>query len=95
MGRNLFEEKFTPRVADIQTSDLIYYDLDLKDQCFEFCEKRDFDFLPACDHRRLYRRNEADFKASPLSDNRLRRFRAPKSQAFLRRVRTSLAVTLQ
>lgn len=37
------------RIADIQTSEVLYFDPEFKERCYEFCKKRNIDFLPSLD----------------------------------------------
>ncbi|MCA9966195.1 MAG: hypothetical protein KC423_18220 [Anaerolineales bacterium] len=49
----------TPRISDIQTSDLLYYDPSHKDKCYGFCQKRNIDCLPSMmDDSIYYHRQE-------------------------------------
>ena len=45
-------------IADIQTRDILYYDPELKDECYKFCRERNIDYLPALDEKHIYYRNE-------------------------------------
>lgn len=45
-------------IADIQTRDILYYDPDLKDECYKFCKERNIDYLPALDGKHVYSRDE-------------------------------------
>jgi hypothetical protein len=48
-----------PTIADIQTTELIYYDADYLAECYSFCEERDIDCLPAVDDPdAYYQRND-------------------------------------
>lgn len=48
--------------ADIQTSDLLYYDPDFNQACFRFCQERDIDCLPALnDPKKFFRKTETGF----------------------------------
>jgi hypothetical protein len=61
-------------IADIQTGDFLYYDPDLKDQCYKFCAARDIDCLPALDNsRQIYVRNDElkGFETENVSEDRL------------------------
>ena len=61
----------TPKIADIQTSNLLYYDPDFKDLCFRFCQKRDIDCLPSLtDPSKLLLKTEAGFEEQDVSPGR-------------------------
>lgn len=48
-----------PRIADIMTADLLYYDESQAADCYRFCEKRDIDCLPVIgDSSSFFRRND-------------------------------------
>jgi hypothetical protein len=52
------------RIADIQTSDVLYFDPGFREKCYEFCKKRNIDFLPSLDDtKQIYVRDDeqADF----------------------------------
>ena len=52
------------RIADIQTSDVLYFDPRFREKCYEFCKKRNIDFLPSLDDTtQIYVRDDgqADF----------------------------------
>ncbi len=52
------------RIADIQTRDVLYFDPEFRERCYEFCKRRDIDFLPSLeDTRQIYARDDerADF----------------------------------
>ena len=49
-----------PRIADIMTTDLLYYDEGCAAECYRFCRQRDIDCLPAIgDPIYFYRRDDA------------------------------------
>lgn len=61
-------------ISDIQTTELLYYDPGLKEQCYKFCAQRDIDCLPALDDpQKIYMRNDAgkNFKESPVTVDRI------------------------
>lgn len=48
-----------PTIADIQTTELLYYDADLSEKCYRFCKDRDIDCLPdASEPGKYYRRRD-------------------------------------
>jgi len=48
--------------SDIQTSDLLYYDADIAEDCFKFCLARNIDCLPMLNNpRKYYRRAQTSF----------------------------------
>ena len=50
----------TLRVADIETSELLYYDKVHEESCYQFCEKRDIDYLPSVDDpSKFYQREDS------------------------------------
>ncbi len=60
-------------IADIQTTDLLFYDPDYGKQGYEFCRDRDIDCLPSLDDSTcFYRRNDhlKDFEPEKLPDER-------------------------
>lgn len=60
-----------PKIADIQTSNLLYYDPDFKDLYFRFCQKRDIDCLPSLtDPSKLLLKTEAGFEEQDVSPGR-------------------------
>ena len=61
------------RISDIETKDLLFFDADFKEKCFNFCSQRDIDFLPSLDDvTQIYVRDEttSDFKVEFLSEQR-------------------------
>jgi hypothetical protein len=61
------------RIADIQTSDILFYDDGQKDRCYKVCAERNIDCLPALDEpRTLYSRDDAlqKFRSERLGDER-------------------------
>jgi hypothetical protein len=57
---------------DIQTSEILYYDPDLKDLCFRFCEDRKIDCLPSLDNPMMfYRKTEAGFCEDEVTPERM------------------------
>lgn len=48
------------RIRDLQTTGLLYYDAAFSDRCWEFCEERDIDALPALDDPTVYYQRAAD-----------------------------------
>jgi hypothetical protein len=62
------------RMADIQTSDILFYDPEFKKQCYDFCTERNIDCLPALDDsKKIYFRNEATlgFIGNTLTKDRI------------------------
>lgn len=62
------------RVAfdDIQTSDLLYYDPDLNEVCFQFCQDRAIDCLPSLNNpRKFYRKTETGFCEEEVMPERM------------------------
>src|SRR5687767_4703682 len=60
--------------ADIQISSILFYDPDLKDECYKFCVKRNIDCLPALDNpRKVYVRDDVifDFLEEEVKDERI------------------------
>lgn len=52
----------------IQTSDLLYYDLDFEELCFKFCKERNIDCLPSLDDSlKFYRRTEDGFSKEEVT----------------------------
>ena len=52
------------RIADIQTSEVLYFDPEFREKCYEFCKKRNIEFLPSLeDTKQIYVRDDerADF----------------------------------
>lgn len=48
------------RIRDIETRDILYYEPDLAERCYEFCKAREIDCLPALDRSfDLYVRDDA------------------------------------
>lgn len=61
------------RISDIQTEDVLYYDVELKNQCYKFCQRRDIDCLPSQDDPNLIyiRDDSADsFDVVPVTESR-------------------------
>lgn len=57
---------------NVQTSNLLYYDPDFKDDCFNFCQKRDIDCLPALDDpMKFYRKTETGFCEAKVMPERM------------------------
>ncbi len=59
------------RVADIQTSDLLYFDPAFIERCYKFCEDRNIDCLPALDAPgKIFLRDKTQhvFKEEPIAD---------------------------
>lgn len=66
-------EELHPVIADIQTTDLLYYDETFREQCLLFCNKRDIDCLPTLDHISVFylRNNERnDFGRRSITNDR-------------------------
>jgi hypothetical protein len=60
------------RISEIQTTDLIFYDPDFKDICFQFCQQRDIDCLPALtDPRKFFQRNSTGFDEKEIPPKRI------------------------
>lgn len=62
-----------PFIADIQTRELLYFDEQLKDECYEFCKNRDIDCLPSFDNSsKFYQRNDEknSFDLLDIGDDR-------------------------
>ncbi len=58
--------------SDIQTTDLIYYDPDVKDGCLGFCQQRDIDCLPSLtDPNRFFQRNSTGFEEKEVPPERI------------------------
>jgi hypothetical protein len=56
-------------IADVQTTDLIYYDPDFNKICLDFCEKRDIDCIPSLtDPNKYYRKTGNGFLENEISD---------------------------
>jgi hypothetical protein len=79
------------RFSDIQTSDLLYYDPDLKEICLHFCQDRNIDCLPSLDDpMMLYRRTETGFVLEAVTPERMVDSRAfIFDQPLLERFRTN------
>jgi hypothetical protein len=57
--------------ADIQTSDLLYYDPDLEETCLSFCRDRNIDCLPCLDDPlKFYQRTETGFREEQVTPDR-------------------------
>ena len=55
----LTEGPMHPKISDIQTSTLLYYDPEFHEECLQFCVQRDIDYLPSLDDPRCaYHRND-------------------------------------
>jgi hypothetical protein len=66
-------DRKTLTIADIQTSDLLYYDPDLKEKCYQFCKDRDIDCLPSVDDpKTVYLRDDIkrNFQPAPATKDR-------------------------
>jgi len=62
------------RIADIQTSEIKYYDELYEDICFKFCNERNIDCLPSLeDSNTVYVKGEKDkkFKIEEIKENRI------------------------
>lgn len=62
-----------PTIADIQTTELIYYDSSYDEACYRFCKERDIDCLPdICNSSVYYRRNDdrESFDREQITDER-------------------------
>lgn len=60
--------------ADIQISNILFYDPDLKDECYKFCVKRNIDCLPALNNQRtIHIRDDAtcDFVDQEVKNERI------------------------
>ena len=60
-------------IADVQTRDVLYYDPDLKKDCYVFCKDRDIDSLPALDDlKTIYKRDDKTqtFEANNIEEDR-------------------------
>ncbi len=60
-------------ISDIQSSNLLYFDPDLKESCFKFCKDRDIDCLPALNNQEvIYLRNDAtlSFQEEGITEDR-------------------------
>ena len=65
--------KKTLRMADIQTSDILFYDDGVKDRCYKLCAERNIDCLPGLDDPRVvYMRDDvlSKFRAEALMEDR-------------------------
>ena len=61
------------RIADIQTSEILYFDEGLKERCYKFCTERNIDCLPSLDEPyTLYTRDEVlgKFRSERLTEER-------------------------
>ena len=61
------------RMADIQTSDILFYDEGAKDRCYKFCFDRNIDCMPSLDDpRSVYLRDDvlSKFRAEALMEDR-------------------------
>ena len=38
------------RIADIETKEILFYDAEFEEKCFNFCKQRDIEFLPSLDN---------------------------------------------
>jgi hypothetical protein len=62
-------------LGDIQTSDILYYDPNIEKECWDFCDNRDIDCLPALNNpKKFYRKtgdnfSEEDVKPEMMVDN--------------------------
>jgi hypothetical protein len=59
------------RIVDIQTTDIIYYDEEYKDQCSIFCKERDIDCLPGLNDPYSYYTkisHSTEFQRNQISD---------------------------
>lgn len=58
--------------ADIQTSDLLYYDPEFAEESLAFCKERDIDCLPSLDHpQRFYHRKDNRFVHEDVPASRM------------------------
>lgn len=58
-------------ISDIQIKEIIFFDKDYSKECFDFCNKRDIDFLPSPDDsNKIWRKgaNAHDFKLIVIPD---------------------------
>jgi hypothetical protein len=60
------------KISDIETKEILFFDSELKERCFEFCEKRGIEFLPSLDNsEEIYIRDDIDkFKVESISKER-------------------------
>ncbi|MFC1879096.1 hypothetical protein ACFLZW_04215 [Chloroflexota bacterium] len=59
-------------IENIQTRNLLYYDPDFKDVCFNFCQERDIDCLPSLgDPMVFYRKTETGFCEDDMTSKQM------------------------
>jgi hypothetical protein len=51
-----------PTVTDIMTSDLVYFDEAIEEECEEFCKERNISYLPTLDRQRVQKYEDGEFK---------------------------------
>lgn len=51
-----------PTVGDIMTSELVYFDEAIEEECEKFCEKRNLSYLPTLDRQRVQKYEDGEFK---------------------------------
>lgn len=56
-----------PKVSEIMTNDVVFYDEKNEEECLSFCEKRDISFLPSHEGDNVFEYEDGQFRRRELS----------------------------